>query len=678
MNHLSTQTSPYLLQHKNNPVHWFAWSDDAWQKAKAENKLVLISIGYSSCHWCHVMEHEVFEDDECAGFMNAHFICIKVDREERPDVDAIYMDTVHLMGGRGGWPLNVFALPDGRPVYGGTYFPKIQWLSILENLVELYRNQPMKMNEYAQQLSEGLSGLNIIAPNQDELPFDKEFLEKVVEHWSQYWDREKGGARKAPKFPMPNNWEFLLHVEHCGLNAQARKPDETTHKLPVSAFVAQTLTNMALGGIYDQVGGGFARYSVDDVWKVPHFEKMLYDNAQLVSLYAQAYRATKNTLFKEVIEQTLNWAEREMLSDEGLFYSALDADSEGVEGKFFVWTEDELRNLLGDDFEFAKKYFAVGQEGFWEHHQNILLRTKTDEEFARQENLSLDEVKSKSLIIRQKLLAEREKRIRPGLDDKCLTSWNALMVTAYVEAYKATGNEKYLQRAEHTATQILKLLQGTDGSFSRTRTKGTSHINGFLDDYAVSAEAFIHLYEVSMNESWLIEAKRTTDFVIANFFDAESVLFWYTSSKSEKLITRKKEIQDNVIPASNSSMCKVLFKLARHFENVEYEKMSEQMLRNILPQIDFASSYSNWLQAYACNAFPFFEMVITGPGAMEVLKELNSLFLPNTILCASTGQGELPLFRNRVGTKTAIYVCRDKTCYPPVGNIKEALQLYQQ
>ncbi len=663
MNHLSKETSPYLLQHQHNPVHWFAWTDEAWQKAQQENKLVLISIGYSACHWCHVMEHEVFEDKDCADFMNKSFVCIKVDREERPDVDGVYMDALHLMGRQGGWPLNVFTLPDGRPIYGGTYFPKIQWLNVLENLQDLFKNDYDKVTEYASRLQEGLNQLDLIESNDETAEFDGRFLNDVVEHWSQSWDWQKGGNNRSPKFPMPNNWEFLLHY---GVKTNDKKSVEMVH---------HTLQKMAFGGIYDQIGGGFARYSVDDVWKVPHFEKMLYDNAQLVSLYAQAYRQNRDELYKETIEQTLAWAEREMKSDSGLFYSALDADSEGVEGKFYTWTEAELETLLGSDFDFCRKYYAVGKEGYWEHEQNILLRTMTDEEFAKQENESVDFVKQKVRSINTKLLAERSKRIRPGLDNKCLTSWNALMITAYVEAYKSFQQDQYLNSAIELAQSILKNLQKEDGTILHVYTNGKAKTPAFLDSYAFLAESFIALYEASGGEFWLQHARTLTDKAIELFFDENSGLFYYTASDSEKLIARKKETQDNVIPASNSSMCKVLFRLARHFENEKYESLSKRLLSNILPQINYASGYSNWLQAYLLQAFPFYDVVLTGPESELMRSDFQKHFLPNILISASTIESELPLLMNRFGTNSAIYVCTGKMCFAPLTKMEEALPL---
>jgi uncharacterized protein YyaL (SSP411 family) len=361
-NALINETSPYLLQHAHNPVDWHAWGDDALQMAKNQNKLLLISIGYSACHWCHVMEHESFEDEAVAKVMNRLFVNIKVDREERPDIDQVYMTAVQLMTGRGGWPLNCIALPDGRPLYGGTYFPKAQWLKIIQDVAKLWDTDPEKALEYATELTRSVQQSDLIPALKKEATFNKGMLREIVEEWRPHMDNEEGGPNRSPKFPMPANYQFLLRQAHLSNDKKLMN------------HVHLTLRKMAWGGIYDQIGGGFARYSVDEIWKVPHFEKMLYDNAQLVSLYAEAFQASGNVLYKEVVEQTLAFIAREMTSAEGAFYSALDADSEGEEGKFYVWTEAELTELLGEEFAWVKDYYNINAQGYWEHENFILLR----------------------------------------------------------------------------------------------------------------------------------------------------------------------------------------------------------------------------------------------------------------------------------------------------------------
>ncbi|MEY3399012.1 MAG: hypothetical protein RL220_1606, partial [Bacteroidota bacterium] len=420
MNRLSGQTSPYLLQHAGNPVDWFPWGPEAFEKARSENKLMLISIGYSACHWCHVMEHEVFEDFECAEVMNAHFVCIKVDREEHPDVDHIYMDALHVMGQRGGWPLNVFALPDGRPVYGGTYIPKQSWLRILDSLTELWSREPDKMFEYAGKVAAGIKQLSLF-DGEKVASFDPEVIDKVVEHWSGYWDRIKGGMRKAPKFPMPSDWKFLLTYGSLLRNDDAL------------SFAFFSLERMGLGGIYDHIGGAFARYSVDEDWKVPHFEKMLYDNAQLIYTYAQAYSINREPLFLRIIEETTSFIESEWKSQQGLFFSATDADSEGEEGKYYVWKLEELNALLGEDMSFAGQWFSLSDKGLWEHGNYILLRDPDEVHKLSESGLSNDVLMDRYEGLRRRLSEVRSARIKPGIDHKCLTSWNAMLVSGWCE-----------------------------------------------------------------------------------------------------------------------------------------------------------------------------------------------------------------------------------------------------
>ncbi len=663
MNQLSKETSPYLLQHQNNPVMWHAWNEKAWKKALEENKLVLVSIGYSACHWCHVMEHEVFEDEECASYMNDHFVCIKVDREERPDVDSIYMDAVHLMGSQGGWPLNVFTLPDGRPVYGGTYFPKSQWLNILENLVHMKVTEPARMEEYAAKLHHGLGTLNTIDDSAMKMPFDPQFVDDHVMKFSSAWDLEKGGMKRAPKFPMPNNYEFLLHHGVLAKNES------------VISFVNHTLTKMALGGIYDQIGGGFSRYSVDDIWMVPHFEKMLYDNAQLIGLYAKAFRQSGDQLFLETMTHSIEWVERELKSPEGLFYAALDADSEGVEGKFYVWTEQELKNILGEYFDFAKKYYSVGNRALWEHDQNILWRPLTDMEYMQSNSIDHIGLQSHKLKVRELLMNVRESRVRPGLDDKCIAGWNAMMVDAYVEAFRATVDERYLRSAEELMARIRKYFASDIGKIYHTYTKGVASINGFLDDYSCIAKASINLYEAGFDELHLNFAKQMMEKVEQLFLNDDNGLFYYTAADDEALIMRKMEVQDNVIPSSNSITAQVLFRLSKHFENERFATMCDRMLQTIMPQISYASAFSNWLMLYNELGRPFHEIVIAGPDSHKKMKSIQQNFIPSSLFAASTTESELPLFRHRFSAKSAIYVCTGKTCHAPVENEDDALAL---
>ncbi len=668
-NHLINETSPYLLQHAHNPVEWYAWSDEAWKKAKDENKLVIVSIGYSSCHWCHVMEHESFEDTAVAAVMNKNFICIKVDREERPDVDQIYMTAVQLMTGSGGWPLNCITLPDKRPIYGGTYFPKNKWVDLLQQLAEYYKENEKDANEYAAKLTAGIHQSELVKLNEDASAFKIKDAEEMVNAWKNSFDTKEGGMNRAPKFPMPNNYEFLLRY-------YAATKDES-----IKNQVLLTLDKMAYGGIYDQIGGGFARYSTDALWKAPHFEKMLYDNAQLVSLYSLAYQLTKNDLYKKVVYETLDFIEREMTSPDGGFYSALDADSEGEEGKFYVWKRDELEKILGNDFKLFSAYFNVNEIGEWEHGNYILLRKKSDEAIANEFKITVDELKKAITTDKKMLLAERNKRVLPGLDDKELTSWNALMIKGYCDAYNAFGEKKFLDAAIKNAnrnwTKYWQREQGYSHSFKND--KGSA--NGFLEDYSFSAEAFIALYQCTFAEVWLQRAKEITDYAIKHFHDSQSGMFFFTSDDNHELISRKMEINDNVIPASNSSMAKTLFALSIYFDNATYENYSKQMLNNLVRDLKkYPSGYSNWGMLLLNYSSPFNEMVIAGENALAQRNELMQHFLPNILLAgAANDKSKLSLLDNRfVEGKNFIYVCENKACKLPVENVDDAISLLNQ
>ncbi|MBX7050458.1 MAG: thioredoxin domain-containing protein [Flavobacteriales bacterium] len=662
-NHLSVETSPYLLQHKDNPVHWFAWHDDAWKKAVDEDKLVLVSIGYSACHWCHVMEHEVFEDFECAELMNQHFVCIKVDREERPDIDHIYMDAVHLMGGRGGWPLNVFTLPDGRPVYGGTYFPKLQWLNILENLFDVYRREKTKVLAYADRLTEGLTQLHDFSGEKKHVESGLQFVEDKVKEWMSSWDLELGGQRRAPKFPMPVTLEFLLRYGY------KHESDACI------AHVTQTLNRMALGGIYDQIGGGFCRYSVDALWKVPHFEKMLYDNAQLISVYAHAYSAGGQPLFRRIAEQTIAWAERELKTKDGLFCAALDADSEGVEGKYYCWTKSEFLLATGDDAAIATEYFRVGQEGFWEHGMNILLCHEQDESFAAKHGLSATDFDDIRKRFCEKLLHERNKRIRPGLDDKVLTSWNAMLVSAYVAAGDAFRDKNYLKSAEELYGALKRHLCAEDVIY-RAFTKGMRSIPGFLDDYAFLIQAAIDLYESTGKDLYLKEASHWTDVATQKFYREHTGIFNYATESI--MSVERSDTEDNVIPSSLSVMARCLQKLSVHLDNRNDQEKSTRLMNQMLPRISHGSAYSNWLMLLLDHLAVSHEVVITGKNAELVLSELRAHYFPECRFAASTNESELPLFHARNSADTTIYVCTGRACHAPVHHVSEALALLQE
>ncbi|MFT7614689.1 MAG: hypothetical protein ACI9J3_003672, partial [Parvicellaceae bacterium] len=536
-NELINESSPYLLQHAHNPVNWHPWGDKALKKAKDENKMLIISVGYAACHWCHVMEHESFEDTAVAKLMNEHFVAIKVDREERPDVDQIYMTAAQLMTGRGGWPLNALALADGKPFYAGTYYPKKDWVEILEYFVKIKGTTPELITQQAEKVSMGIESSENILLNTSESSYSMTDLKAGVSKWIPNYDPILGGGNRAPKFPMPSMWEYMLHYSQISANDEAFDAVKTT------------LDKMAFGGIYDHVGGGFARYSTDKYWHVPHFEKMLYDNGQLVSLYAHAWQATKNPLYEKVVHEILNFTAREMTSEEGGFYSSLDADSDGEEGKFYVWTKKEIDQALGSESAMFNDYYNVSAVGNWEHGKNILFRKIEDVKIAKKYKLSVSDFVAQIEKGKQILLKERANRIRPGLDDKVLTSWNALMLKGYTDAYRAFGNEKYLKAAKKNASFLIKNAFKKDGGLNRNYKDGKSSIHAFLDDYALVASAFINLYQATFEEKWLNKANELTAYAVDHFADEKSGMFFYTHDEHSNLISRKMEVADNVIPA---------------------------------------------------------------------------------------------------------------------------------
>jgi uncharacterized protein YyaL (SSP411 family) len=664
MNRLANSTSPYLLQHANNPVNWYPWGSEALQKARDENKLILVSIGYSACHWCHVMEHESFEDEQVAAVMNEYFVCIKVDREERPDVDQIYMSAVQLISGRGGWPLNCICLPDQRPIYAGTYFRKNDWTSLLFNLADYYKQKPTEAQEYATRLTEGIQKYESI-PFVDQQPdYTEADLQLIVNNWKKYMDGTEGGMGTAPKFPMPNNWQFLIRYAHLVKDEQ------------IAQLAKLTLHKMAFGGIYDHLGGGFARYSVDGLWHVPHFEKMLYDNAQLIGLYAEAYTWQPDELYKQVVNETIDFAVRELLSPEGGFYSALDADSEGVEGKFYVFAKEEIQQLLGDEADLFCIYYHITDEGNWEEEQtNILFKRGQDDELAEMLGLPVNKMLERVASSRKKIFEARSKRIRPGLDNKILASWNGLMLKGVCDACRAFNNPEYLDIALKNADfMITNLIH--DGRISRVYKSlgGEGRGEAFLDDYANIIDAFISLYEVTFDEQWLQHAIALADNAIAHYYDKTGGVFFYTADDDEQLIARKSEIMDGVTPASNSVMARNFKKLGLLFDKEEYIGIAAQLLRNIFPHLaKYGSAYSNWSMLLLDEVFGTYEVAIVGDDSETFRVQMENNYIPNKIMLGGK-KGSLPLLRDKFGSSTQVFICKDKTCGLPAADIAGALK----
>ena len=675
-NRLINETSPYLLQHAHNPVDWYAWGEEAFEKAKAEDKAVLVSIGYSACHWCHVMEHESFEDEAVAAIMNEHFVNIKVDMEERPDVDQIYMNFVQLTTGRGGWPMNVFLTPDKRPFFGGTYFPPVSrynmpsWPRILESIAEAYRDKRDELENSANDIVRELRKLSAagIVPE----AVSTELLDAAFTSFSRTFDTVNGGFGGAPKFPPAMSLEFLLRYHK-------RTGDERA-----LAIVRHTCDKMANGGIYDQLGGGFHRYAVDAIWLVPHFEKMLYDNAQLIRVYLHAYQvfnelaksgvqppataggSDEAEFYKRVAVETLEYVRREMLDESGGFYSTQDADSEGAEGKFFVWTPAEIEEVLGtEDGSIFNNYFDVTSSGNFEGENILNIKNP------------VVTVPGFDLESRAKLFNVREKRIKPNRDEKILTAWNGLMLAAFADAAAVLQNDEYLEIAKRNAEFIRTQLQ-RDGRLLRTWKDGAAKLNGYVEDYANVADGLIVLYQVSGEVKYLSEAKRLADLMITDFWDSGRGGFFFTSNDHEELIVRNKDFYDNATPSGNSVAADVLLRLAKLTGDDRYERFAVTVLRLTAAQLRrHPQGFGRGLSALEFHLSATKEIVVIGPKGNDLERDILGRYLPDAVIAlsheAETDGAVIPLLKDRgvIDGKSAAYVCEDFVCQRPVTSTME-------
>jgi uncharacterized protein YyaL (SSP411 family) len=669
-NNLINETSPYLLQHAYNPVNWNPWNKKYIDQAKSENKLIVISVGYSSCHWCHVMERESFEDTLVAKIMNEKYISIKVDREERPDVDNVYMSAVQLMTGSGGWPLNVVTLPDGRPIWGGTYFTKDQWIGALNQISELYEKDPDRLITYADQLEEGIKSLDLIELNNSQAKFSMNSLENLVNIWSDKFDIDYGGNVGAPKFMMPSNLHFLLKYAY------------QTENEKILEHVNNSLIKIAYGGVYDHIGGGFSRYAVDEKWHIPHFEKMLYDNAQLISLYSDAYKLTKNKLYKDVVYQTIDFANKNFKDSKGGYYSSLDADSKNdtkelEEGVFYTWNKSDLKKLLKNDFTLFSDYYNVNEYGLWENENYVLIRKMSDEEVSKKYNITIQRVNKIITNCNLILFNYREKRSKPRLDDKVLASWNGLMIKGLADSYKAFNDKRFLKNAVDNGNFIIDNLLKNSGQILHSYKAGESKINGYLEDYASVISGFISLHEITLDKKWLDYSKKMTEYVYDNFYNNSNQMFYFTSIKDDKLINRTVDFRDNVIPSSNSIMANNLFLLSHYYDNENYFNTASTMLNNVLTEIgSYPSSFSNWLDLMLKMSDSFYEVAITGEKAISLTEEINTIFQPNKLIIGSEKESNLPLLKNRfIKDETYIYVCVKKACKLPVKTSEKAIEL---
>ena len=676
-NKLIDETSPYLLQHAHNPVNWFPWGEEALDKARMENKPILVSIGYSACHWCHVMERESFEDEETARVMNEHFINIKIDREERPDLDHIYMDAVQAMTGRGGWPLNVFLTPGAKPFYGGTYFPpkrafnRPSWKEVLLGVTEAFTQRRNEIDAQAENLTEHLMQANafgISSPGENDF-FTGEKINEAFENIMKNADGEWGGFGKAPKFPQSLVIQYLLRFYHVSENKEALQQ------------ALLSIDKMIDGGIYDQVVGGFARYSTDTEWLVPHFEKMLYDNALLLSIISEAYQITGDSRYKEVIEETIQFVQRELMHTEGGFYAALDADSEGEEGKFYVWDYEEVIDLLQNDAAIFCDFFDIKPTGNWEE-KNILWRKKKEKTFCAEKNISLEELQRIIQKGKKILLEKRNERIRPQTDDKILLGWNSLMNTALSKAFAATGSESFKQLAVDNMQFLLnKFSKNNTAEYFHSWKNNTAKQPAFLDDYAFLIQALIKLQEITGNAEYLEKARMITEHVLENFNDPITGFFFYTNTNQIDVIVRKKEVYDGAQPSGNAVMADNLFRLGLYFDKSDWREKSVQLISSLGNAIvRYPTSFGSWACSLSEISMGPTEIVIISDEPQAILTQVLKEYIPHKIIMSATeGSNSFPLLSGKGKyDEAALYLCRNYTCENPVSSISALIDLIRR
>jgi uncharacterized protein YyaL (SSP411 family) len=681
-NKLIHESSPYLLQHAHNPVDWYPWGAEALQKAKDDNKPILVSIGYSACHWCHVMEKESFEDEKIARFMNENFINIKIDREERPDLDHIYMDAVQAMTGSGGWPLHVFLTPGAKPFYGGTYFPprraynRPSWYEVLQSVVQAFSEKRHEIDAQAENLTEHLLQANsfgLQTEAESESFFHPKQLDEVFRNLLNQADKEWGGFGRAPKFPQPFSIQYLLRYYYLKGNKEALDQ------------ALLSLDKMYHGGIYDHVGGGFARYSTDNKWLVPHFEKMLYDNALLIAVLSEAYQLTGNGKYKEVIDETMEFVHRELLHHEGGFFSALDADSEGEEGKYYVWTYEEVKKLLGNDAGIFCEYFDITEKGNWtennasETGKNILWIKSPANDFATSKNISAETLQKHIENGKKILLEQRNKRTAPMLDDKIILGWNALMNIACCQAFAATGNELYRQMAVRNMHFLLeKFVTDKPNEFYHTWKNNTAKYPAFLDDYAYLIKALLQLQEITADLQWLLKAREITEFVIEHFSDEQNGFFYFTKSDQPDVIIRKKEVYDGAIPSGNAVMAFNLYQLSRIFHHESWREQARKMVSALgKAVISYPTSFGCWACLLQEIISGTNEIILTGNNFSSLHLELLGHYIPHRIiLIAGNPQTLDPIFSQRPHSElNQLWLCRDNACLPPVATVTELISL---
>jgi uncharacterized protein YyaL (SSP411 family) len=644
-------------------VDWYEWGPEALKKAKDENKPLIISIGYSSCHWCHVMERESFMDTAVARIMNQNFVSIKIDREERPDIDQIYMNAAQLLSGSGGWPLNAFALPNGKPFYAATYFPKDQWLTLLQQIKSAFSNEHNNVVNQAESLTQAIQSSTDMTNAGKTTVSDQKSYKNIFSNWQSSIDFKLGGLVGAPKFPLPTVWEFLLQYHHFTGDKNALQAVNTT------------LYAMQKGGMYDHLGGGFARYTTDEHWRIPHFEKMLYDNGQLVSLYAHAYQVTQDSVYRDILRKTLEFISREMTSPQGAFYSSINADSEGEEGKYYVWTKKEIQGVLDSaSARLFTEFYNVLDTGNWENEKNILYSKMTVEEAARKNGMSATQYLLKLKAAETALLKIREKRIHPSTDKKILTAWNAIMLKGYLDAYFSLGDPSYLKVALFNAHFLKKNMMNKGGKLYRNYNQEESTIDAFLDDYALLAKAYISLYQATFDIQWLEDARSLVEFAIQNFQDKKTGLFYYTAQQAENLVARKMELLDNVIPSSNSILAESIYLLGIYYDQDSYITMSRAMCNQLEADLSISPSYTHWASLMGLMQLPTYQVAIMGRDALKKTTQLQRHYIPNALYMGGTVEN-LPLLKHKlVEGRSIIYVCQERICKLPVEDVQLAVK----
>ena len=664
-NKLSQEKSLYLKQHASNPVHWLPWGEEALSSAQKLDKLIVISVGYSSCHWCHVMEEESFEKQDVADVMNQKFINIKVDREERPDIDEIYMKALVLMTGSGGWPMNIIALPDGTPIWGGTYVPKTQWVQVLNQVEEFYRTRRSDILEYAKNVKEGVQKEALVTPTADKEIYSNKLQNELAENAYKFTDKINGGFGNSQKFPLPSMLNFFLRFSTENDNIEMKK------------FVKKTLFKIAQGGINDRVEGGFHRYTVDNMWHIPHFEKMLYDNAQLLSVFSKAYKVFKEPRFKEELYNVYNFLDLKMSSPNNLIYSSISADTNyedgsKEEGDFYVWNKNELKQVLKQDYKWVSDYYSINDKGYWEKENYVFIQTISDKEFASNINLDLNQFKEKLKLVNKKLYNFREKRIKPITDTKIVFSWNALTIRGMVDSFKATGDKIFLDKALSIEKALSEKMTSNNIIFHSNSSKKLDQVL-FFEDYSYYIDALIGLYEVTFNEKWLVKANDFTQFSNETFLESNGY-FKFSTTKETLYTNTLINLEDGVTPSANSVMNFNLFRLGHYLGNKQYNQHSKTMINNISGKIkERVTDHLFWLWLSHNYSNKFYELAINGENAKQKAEELMLKYLPNTLTAASNKSSELYLLKDRYfEEETYIYVCVDNTCKFPVTTIEEA------